>query len=145
MRHPTIERATGKDLEQLLRLIKEFYLIDQHCYDEERLRSTLPALLGSEALGVVWKLGSPAEGYAVVTWSYSLESGGHEALIDELYVRSRNNGIGTRLLAHILDDCRDRGVMRVFLETESHNSRVRNFYRRSGFAEDDSIWMSQWL
>jgi GNAT superfamily N-acetyltransferase len=144
-RYPKIERATLADLERLLELIREFYLIDHHDYDENRLRASLPALLDSDDLGVVWKLDSPAQGYAVLTWGYSLESGGREALIDEIYVRSRGAGLGVKLLSHILDDCRDRGIVRMFLETESHNVRVRSFYARAGFAEDDSIWMSRWL
>jgi GNAT superfamily N-acetyltransferase len=144
-RDATIERATLADLERLLELIREFYLIDHHAYDEKRLRASLPALLDSDDLGVVWKLDSPAEGYAVVTWGYSLESGGREALIDEIYVRTRGAGLGVKLLSHILDDCRYRGIVRMFLETESHNARVRSFYGRAGFAVDDSIWMSRWL
>jgi hypothetical protein len=33
----------------------------------------------------------------------------------------------------------------MFLETERPNTRVRDFYARHGFAEDDSIWMSREL
>ncbi|MEE4279337.1 MAG: GNAT family N-acetyltransferase [Halieaceae bacterium] len=139
------ERATPGDLDWLLQLIEEFCRIDQHEYDPHRLRSSLPALLESDEYGVVWKMPAPTEAYAVVTWGYSLESGGREALIDELYVRARGKGNGRRFLEHILDDCRQRGFVRIFLETESHNTRVRAFYGRAGFAEDDSIWMSRWL
>ena len=145
MQHSAIERATLDDLDPLLELIREFYELDRHPYDLQRLHNCLPPLLDSDKHGVVWKMTSPAEGYAVVTWSYSLESGGREALIDEIYVRVRGAGLGARLLTHILDDCRDRGILRVFLETEAHNARVRQFYGRAGFAEDDSIWMSKWL
>jgi GNAT superfamily N-acetyltransferase len=140
--HPQIQRATPEDLESLLELIREFYEIDHHEFDLRRLQDSLPLLLDSDEYGVVWKVVAPAQGYAVVTWGYSLESGGREALIDEIYLRQRGTGLGTRLLLHILDDCRHRGIVRVFLETESHNARVREFYGRVGFEEDDSIWMS---
>ncbi len=142
---PTINRAKPDDLEVLLTLIQEFYAIDHHEYAEALLMSSLPGLLASDEFGLVWKVGSPAEGYAVVTWGYSLESGGREALIDEIYLRERSKGAGSALLAHILEDCRLRGIVRIFLETESHNARVREFYRRAGFEEDDSIWMSMRL
>lgn len=142
---PTVNRAEPGDLEALLKLIQEFYTIDHHDYDETLLMNSLPDLLDSDEFGLVWKLGSPAEGYAVVTWGYSLESGGREALIDEIYLRERGTGSGSRLMSHILEDCRRRGIVRIFLETESHNVRVREFYRRAGFEEDDSVWMSMRL
>lgn len=140
-----LTRATIEDLPHLLVMISEFCAIDGHDFDEQRLGDCLPPLLINDDHGVVWKIGEPADGYAVITWGYSLESGGLEALIDEIYVRSRDGGLGTRALSAILEDCRTRGCKIVFLETEAHNSRVRRFYTRLGFKADDSIWMSRSL
>lgn len=137
-----LTRATRAHLPELLIMIKEFCAIDEHDYDEQRLRRSLPALLDGDDYGVVWLLGEPVDGYAVVTWGYSLESGGIEALIDEIYVRSREAGLGSKVLTAILGDCRARGCKIVFLETEARNARVRRFYERAGFRVDDSIWMS---
>jgi GNAT superfamily N-acetyltransferase len=79
----------------------------------------------------------------IVTWSYSLESGGREALLDEIYVMQRGHGVGGEFLQAIVADLSGRGVQRFFLETELHNKRVRSFYLRYGFQADDSIWMSR--
>ena len=54
----------------------------------------------------------------------------------------RGGGTGTALIEHLLADARARGLVRVFLETESANERVRAFYGRHGFVVDDSVWMS---
>jgi ribosomal protein S18 acetylase RimI-like enzyme len=43
------------------------------------------------------------------------------------------------------DDCRARGVLRIFLETERPNARARSLYARHGYTKDDSIWMSKEL
>ena len=59
-----------------------------------------------------------------------------------MFVEDRGEGVGTALVQHVLADCRNRGVARAFLETESHNERVRSLYARLGFEVDDSIWMS---
>ncbi|MEE4190852.1 MAG: GNAT family N-acetyltransferase [Halieaceae bacterium] len=131
--------GTG-DEAALLALIREFYTIDHHSYDEPLLRKALTPLLEGDEHGVVWLL-EDGSGYAVVTWSYSLESGGREALLDEIYVRNRESGTGGRLLQAILADLRERGLRRMFLETERHNKRVRRFYARHGFTEEDSVWM----
>ena len=66
---------------------------------------------------------------------------GRDALVDEIYVRPRGEGLGGPAFDEILDDLRERGLRRVFLETERANSKVRAFYSRHGFSEDDSIWM----
>lgn len=140
-----IARAVATDEDVLLQLISKFYELENYPFNREKLKHILSPLLVSDQHGVVWKVGSPVSGYAVITWGYSLESGGAEALIDEIYLTNRSQGLGGMLLAHIVDDCRSRGVQRMFLETELRNERVRAFYRRSGFCEDDSIWMSLWL
>jgi GNAT superfamily N-acetyltransferase len=89
----------------------------------------------------VWVIDRP-QAYAVLTWGWSIEAGGAEAVLDEIFVSERDGGVGTALIEHVLDDGRRRGLARIFLETETHNSRVRRFYERRGFRADDSIWMS---
>jgi GNAT superfamily N-acetyltransferase len=137
-----LTRATINDLPELLELMSEFCAIDGHVFDERRIAGCLPALLRTDDHGLVWMIGDPVVGYAVITWGYSLESGGLEALIDEIYLRSRERGLGSQAIKAILEDCRARGVIMVFLETESRNTRARQFYARAGFTADDSIWMS---
>jgi len=137
-----IRRAAPGDLALLLELVREFYAIDRHEYREACLLESIPPLLADDTLGVIWLIGEPVDGYAVITWGYSLESCGRDALIDEIFVRSREAGLGSRALRQISDDCRGRGMKRLFLETESHNQRVRAFYARAGFEVDDSVWMS---
>ena len=133
--------ATPADLADLLDLVREFCEVDKHDFDETHVRNAIIPLLESDRHGLVWLVGQPAEGYAVVTWGYSLESGGADALLDEIYVRERGSGQGSELLRHILRDLEIRGLKRVFLETERHNEAVRRFYARHGFEEESSIWM----
>lgn len=132
------------DLSFLLDLIKEFCEIDNHQYDEERIRFALTPLLRDSSLGVVVALevGSTIEGYAVLTWGWSLESGGREGLLDEIYIRNRNQGLGQELLAEVVRIADNNDVKIIFLETELANTRVRDFYLRNGFRQEDSIWLS---
>lgn len=142
-------RAASTDLDELLVLIRAFYELDGHDFVEEHVRLALSALLVDDAYGQVWitERDDPprAIGYAVVTWSYSLESGGRDCILDEIYLQTRSNGLGTSLLRHALRHATAAGARAVFLETESHNIQVRRFYERNGFATDDSVWMSQEL
>jgi GNAT superfamily N-acetyltransferase len=140
-----IRRARLDDLDQVVSLSAEFNEIDGHAHDDARVRAALHPLLRDDELGLVYVFGEPPTGYAVVTWGYSIESGGRDALLDEIYVRTRGQGLGGAAFEEVLDDLRRRGLTRMFLETERPNNRVRSFYTRHGFKEDDSIWMSREL
>jgi len=137
-------RAEARDEAALLSLIAEFYVADQHPFDEATVLNGLRPLLIDDAHGQVWLVvleGQPI-GYAVVTWGWSLESGGRESLLDEIYVRSQGHGYGRVLLERVRRAAWAAGASRIFLETEGHNARVRGFYKGVGFAEEDSVWMS---
>ncbi|MEZ5227536.1 MAG: hypothetical protein R2710_12900 [Acidimicrobiales bacterium] len=45
-------------------------------------------------------------GYSVVTWGWSLESGGLDCILDEIYVERRRVGSESRLLAYSIDEAR---------------------------------------
>lgn len=142
-----IRRAMSDDLESLMPVIRSFYEIDRHVFDESLVRTALAPLLVNDRFGQVWVTddGDSLGGYVVVTWGYSLESGGRECLVDEIYVERRSHGAGTRLLETAMDAARKAGARAVFLETEAHNERVRSFYARCGFEAEDSVWMSRSL
>lgn len=82
-----------------------------------------------------------AVGYAVVAWSWSLESGGLDCILDEVYVRTRGGGLGGELLEHAVREASAFGAAVIFLETERPNNGARRFYTRHGFEAEDSVWM----
>jgi len=126
----------------MLTLVSEFCVTDQHTFDPDRVTRALVPLLEDDAHGVVY-LADNEQGYVVITWGYSLESGGREALIDEIYLRRRGEALGGKVMDALFVEMAARGVVKMFLETETHNHRARRFYARQGFDEDDSIWMSR--
>jgi len=136
-----IRRAGPDNLDTLIGLHQAFCDVDGHPFDRQRAHAAFAPLLDGDAHGVVWIVDSPPA-YAVLTWGWSIEAGGAEAVLDELFVTERDGGVGSALLEHVLADGRRRGLARIFLETESLNERVRTFYERHGFCADDSIWLS---
>ena len=144
--HP-LRRAVPEDLADLLALAKEYCEADNHLFDEALVRRGFGPLLESDEHGVLWMLTDDEGvcGYAVITWSWSIESGGRDGLLDEIYVNRRNTGLGSRAVEAILADCRARGLPRLFLETETANEGARRLYLRHGFAVEDSIWMTREL
>jgi GNAT superfamily N-acetyltransferase len=141
---PSIRRAQLTDLEELLQLVAEFYVADRHEYSRDLVVPALVPLLADDALGQVWVLADDDQltGYAMVTWTWSLESGGRDCILDEIYVRDPGEGWGGLLLDHAIAEATAFGARAAFLETEAPNVRARRFYERHGFQIEDSIWMS---
>jgi len=143
----TLRPGTSADIDPVLGLVREFCEIDRHDYDERRIRTALLPLLASTQFGfvLVAEQGEALVGYAVLTWGYSLEIGGVEAVLDEFYIRERGRGLGGAMIDEVVRLARQFGVRRIFLETERPNMRVRRLYARHGFVTEDSIWMSRVL
>jgi GNAT superfamily N-acetyltransferase len=106
--------AGRPEIPQLVQFMREYYAFDHLPFDEDRARGALEALVGDETLGRVWviRAGGAAIGYVVLTLGYSLEYGGRDAFIDELYVREayRGQGVGSRTLSFVAEVCRALGV-----------------------------------
>lgn len=151
--HPSAESVSltavaATDLPLLEQLARTYYLEDGHVFHENRQLPALAALAQGEPFGRAWLVelrGRPV-GYAVLTWAFSVEAGGREACVDELYLvpKARNRGFGSRVLALLEDEARALGVRRVFLEVARRN-RAIGLYRRAGYLDHDRFLMSKLL
>jgi GNAT superfamily N-acetyltransferase len=141
--------GTLTNLAIFLPLMRAFYAEDRHPFDEGRARSALAGLLEDSRWGLAWLIDvdGALAGYVVLTFGYSLEFGGRDATLDELYLREayRGQGIGRQVLEHVIDVCREHGIHALHLEVEVHNRRAHGVYRAMGFAEDDSTLMTKVL
>jgi len=142
-----IRDARPSDFDAIGPLIRAFYELDRHPFDPALVETGLRPLLTGEAPGFVLVADDDSTllSYAVVTWGWAIESGGRDALLDEIYVEDRSRGIGAEMMYQIMERCRAAGCRRIFLETESHNRQARIFYTKHGFDIDDSVWMSREL
>jgi len=73
---------------------------------------------------------------AQVTWIRRLTYvGGEMGVVESVRVRSdlRGQGLGERLMRHVLDLARARGAVRVELTTNAQRDQARVFYERLGF------------
>lgn len=142
-----MRRAVSADLDVLVELAAEYCEADRHEFDEPTVRAGFDPLLTDDRYGVVFvaELDGVLDGYGVVTWGWSIEIGGLDVVLDEVYARTKGYGVGTCLIRRLEAECRARGVKRVFLETEVANEAARRLYEREGFEVDASIWMSKEL
>lgn len=139
--------ATLSDVPRLLTLMEAFYAADGMAFVHTRAEAALMRLLADPALGWVTVAcqHDVVVGYLAVTLGYSLEFGGSYSLVDEVYVTpaARGRGIGTALLADLIDVSRQRGLVAVRLEVERVNADAQRFYARLGFERHDRDLMTR--
>jgi L-amino acid N-acyltransferase YncA len=141
--------ALPADLDALLALQRDYYAEDGYPFDLAVQREALGRLLDDPALGRVWLAedGGRVVAYAVLTLGWSLEFGGHDGFVDELYVTppARGGGLGRAGLAAAEAGARALGVRTLHLEIEDAKDAALGLYRRSGFAGRGRALMSKSL
>lgn len=138
-----------ENINNLLKMIEEFYLIEKIPYEKEILRGCLQDMLKNPALGTVRLVmydNAPA-GYFVLTFGYSLEYHGRNAVLDEFYIREayQGKGAGTRCLKYIDEYCIQENIIAVHLVVDRVNARAKELYHRNGYEVHDRYLMSKWI
>ena len=132
-----------------------YYAGEGYAFDEAVARAAIEGLLGDPERGRLWVLAErdtddpddPIVGYLAVTFGWSLEWGGRDAFVDELYLAPshRGGGIGRTAIALAEDACRAAGVRALHLEVERENARGRALYARAGFADTERLLLTRRL
>lgn len=142
--------AGPADLDRLTGLVRSFHAERQFSQtDAERAAALAPLLEGSPH-GVAYLIG-PARapiGYVIVTFGWSIEFGGMDGFIDEIYIRSavRGRGIASEVLTALPAALAKAGLKALHLAVDRANEPVQRLYQRSGFsARADYMLMSRRL
>ena len=133
-----VREAQPRDVRGLLAAMEEFYAESGYVVERATALQAFATLLADGSLGRVWVAaeGEALRGYLVLTLGFSMEWGGRDAFVDDLFVRARwrGQGLGGRLLDAALAECRLRGVRAIHLEVASDNATAKALYARRGFA-----------
>jgi len=142
------EAATVADLDALLTLARAFHAEDGHALSQAGA-GALAAVAGGERLARCWlvRRAGRAVGYVVLSLGFSIEHGGRDGFIDDLYLvpAARGIGLGRALLAFAVGEAEKLGIRMLHLEVEPGNDRAHDLYRRNGFTESGRRLMSRRL
>ncbi|WP_068115440.1 GNAT family N-acetyltransferase [Tropicimonas marinistellae] len=135
-----LHMARKDDLPKLTGMVEAFHAEHGIVQDEEtRLAALLPLLEGSP-LGVVYIIGprNAPVGYVAISFGWSIEMGGIDGFIDEIWIRPavRDKGMGGEALSALIPALRDAGVKGLHLEVD-RESPADGFYERLGFERRD--------
>jgi diamine N-acetyltransferase len=146
---PSFRLAAESDTAALLKFMEAYYAFDGHGFDEQKARVALTTLLRDANLGRVWLIldGEAPVGYVVICFGYSLEWLGRDAFIDEFYLRQdyRGRSWGSKTMAFVEDASRSLNVRALHLEVVRQNAVALQIYRKLGFKNRESTFLSKWI
>lgn len=136
-----IHLATTDDAAKLLPLIAAFHEeYGLEADDDHRAAAIAPLLAGSPH-GAAWLFGPKRAptGYVVITFGWSIELGGMDAFVDELYIRPtvRKRGLASEALAAIAKTLSAAGVKALHLEVDRDDAPTQRLYARARFEPRD--------
>ncbi|MBT8410989.1 MAG: GNAT family N-acetyltransferase [Octadecabacter sp.] len=132
-----IHLATPADAPKLLPLMAAFHAEYGLDLDDTHRNAAVAPLLEGSPLGAVWLFGlaKAPTGYVIITFGWSVEMGGMEAFVDELYIRPnvRKRGLASEALSTIASSLRDVGVKALHLEVDRTDEPTQRLYTRAHF------------
>jgi ribosomal protein S18 acetylase RimI-like enzyme len=137
-------------LDKLVALVASFHAESGiESTEESRLAGVAPLLDGIPH-GCAYLIGPPRApiGYIVICFGWSVEFGGLDAVIDELYIRPgvRGRGMASEALIALPRALAEAGLRAIHLEVDKTNAPAMKLYRRAGFeARDTYMFMSKRL
>lgn len=143
----TFRPALPPDLPRLLELQREFYFAEGYPFDFITKERAMRELMESPALGriAVIQWDDSIVGFLALTFGFSLEFGGRDAFVDELYVTgpARGRGLGTAALREAERICRREAIHALHLEVEFENIAARELYARIGYKKHSRFLMTR--
>lgn len=132
-----IRLARPEDLATLLPLVAAFHAEEGIDSTEEQRTGAVQPLLEGIPYGAVYLIG-PARapvGYIIVTFSWSVEFGGMDGFVDELFIRPpvRGRGIASEVLIALPRTLAEAGIRALHLEVGKDNEAAQRLYARARF------------
>jgi ribosomal protein S18 acetylase RimI-like enzyme len=130
--------AKPEHIEQVDALIAAFHGEEGITLDAAKRRAAIAPLLDGIPHGAIYLIGPPRApiGYVIVTFGWSVEFGGMDGFIDEIYVRPgvRGRGIANEVLLTLPRSLAEAGMKAIHLEVDTENQSARRLYKRAGFS-----------
>lgn len=137
--------ARPEDLDRLMALVTAFHVEARIEQDADKTRNALVPLLEGIPHGCVYLIGPGRAplGYIILTFGWSVEFGGMDGFVDEIYIRPavRGRGIATEVLLDLPKALAGAGLTALHLEVDRTNEAAQKLYLRTGFRPRDKYML----
>lgn len=129
--------ARPEDIDRLLPMVAAFQAEHGIERDDATRKAALKPLLDGSPHGVAYLIGPQRApiGYVVICFGWSLEFGGMDGFVDEIFIRPgvRGRGIGSEILTSLPKALAGAGLKALHLEVKRDDEKTRRFYARLRF------------
>ncbi|EDZ45470.1 GNAT family N-acetyltransferase [Leisingera daeponensis] len=129
--------AKPEHLDTVLALVAAFHAESGLESSDAHRRAGIDPLLNGHPYGAVYLIGPTRApiGYIVITFGWSVEFGGMDGFVDELYIRPavRGRGVATEVLTELPKSLAAAGVRALHLEVGRENETAQRLYLRTRF------------
>lgn len=129
--------AKPDDIDRVVRLVADFHAEEDITQDDVTRRAAITPLLDGSPHGAIYLIGPGRApiGYVIVSFGWSVEFGGLDGFLDEIYIRPavRGRGIGTEVLISIPKALAGAGLRALHLEVDRENTSARKLYEKLHF------------
>ncbi|WP_299626597.1 GNAT family N-acetyltransferase [uncultured Tateyamaria sp.] len=129
--------ATPAHFDRLIPLVAAFHAEEGLTLSDDQRSAAIMPLLEGIPHGAAYLIGPPRApiGYIVVTFGWSVEFGGMDGFVDELFVRPgvRGRGIASEVLISLPRALAGAGLKALHLEVGTDNEGAQRIYSRAGF------------
>ena len=139
----------ASDRALLEELVRAYYAFDDHEYEPGLHGRALDAICAGDPNVRAWIVEDRGEvaGYIIITIGFSMQYGGRDGFLDELFLKEawRGKGLGRQVMAFLEAEVRRLGFHYLHLEVVKANERARRLYESLGWEETGCLLMSRRL
>ncbi|MCI0509952.1 acetyltransferase (GNAT) family protein [Chromohalobacter marismortui] len=140
-----LQPAQRQYLDELLFFVRAYHKCEGVQICDEVRRDAVISLLGNSAFGRIFLIRLDAEliGYVAISFGFSIEFGGRDAFIDEIFISAeyRGSGYGREALALMKAELARHDIKAIHLEVARTNKRAQQLYRSLGFSEREKYFL----
>jgi ribosomal protein S18 acetylase RimI-like enzyme len=133
----TLVRAAADDSQRLLPMIRDYHAMAGIESTDMHIDTAIAPLLRQDATGRIFLIENDVEvvGYLALCFGHSIEFGGRDAFVDELFIVPawRNRGYGRAAMAALLTQLGELDIRALHLEVAQDNTAARRIYSALGF------------
>ena len=143
-----IKLARPSDIDILVPLVAAYHRFERIELGAEDRKHAITTLVGDPALGAIWLLSCQDSivGYLALCYGYSIEFGGRDAFVDELFIEQayRGRGFGAQALTLVAREAAAKNIRALHLEVAKGNKRAQGLYTKLGFEARAKYQLMSW-
>lgn len=134
--HLQFDSLREDEADALVAMVRAHHAVDEYPHSPY-FEAAIVQIAKGEPMARAWMVrhADSVIGYVVLTLGYSIEYGGRDGFIDDLYLipEARGLGWGRMVIDFALSEAARLGIRMLHLEVEANNDRAQSLYRSAGF------------